>query len=117
MNELSDEYRKELPTEIEQIEEEVKLKFKEIVFDSNCCDWNWKTSTFDKHLIGKEKMVFLIEIEDNAEKGFKDIKIGGFLFEKIIEMSGAEKYRDNCWSDYLLLILTLIKYAKRGEEE
>ena len=34
LNELTDAYRKETPIEIEQMEDEVKLKFKEVVFDS-----------------------------------------------------------------------------------
>ena len=36
-------------------------------------------------------------------------------FEKIVEKSDAEKYSDTIWKDYLLLILTLIKYYKRKE--
>ncbi len=39
------------------------------------------------------------------------------LFEKLVKASGAEEYSEELWYDYLLLILTLIKYAKRGEKE
>ena len=35
--------------------------------------------------------------------------------DNIIKKSEAEHYRDN-WRDYLLLILTLIKYQNRGEK-
>ena len=37
-------------------------------------------------------------------------------FEKVVKMSGAEKYREDRWAEYLLLILRLIKYYKRREE-
>ncbi len=36
--------------------------------------------------------------------------------DNIIKRSEAEHYRDNYWREYLLLILTLIKYQNRGEK-
>ena len=40
------------------------------------------------------------------------------VFEKIMKNSEADAYSENgLWKDYLLLILTLIKYQKRGETE
>ncbi|MDE6785406.1 MAG: hypothetical protein K2J26_08580 [Ruminococcus sp.] len=36
------------------------------------------------------------------------------FFGKIIEDSDAEKYSDDLWREYLILILTLIKYSERG---
>lgn len=37
-------------------------------------------------------------------------------FDKIVKKSGAEKYREDHWAEYLLLILRLIKYYKRRGE-
>ncbi len=37
-------------------------------------------------------------------------------FDKIVKGSGAEKYREDHWAEYLLLILRLIKYYKRRGE-
>ncbi len=39
-----------------------------------------------------------------------------YLLEKLIKDSNAEAYGD-MWKEYLLLILTLIKYTNRGEKE
>ena len=57
LNELSNEYRKQLPLEIEQFEDMLNMKFKEVIFDSEICDWSMTTSTFDKRLIGKDKLL------------------------------------------------------------
>ena len=68
------------PNEIKQIKKWSNLMCHSVMFDSECCDWKQKTSTFDKHIFNKEKMIFLIETEDN-------IKCGMFMSSKI------DKYR------------------------
>ena len=46
------------------------------MFDSDICDWKRKTSTFDQYVFGKEKLMFVIE--DEEENVF-----GGYVNEKI----------------------------------
>ena len=65
-----------LPTEMESIENEVMLKYKEVVFDSEWGDWSMKSSIFDHCIFGKDNLMFLIECEN-------ELKVGGYLFEKI----------------------------------
>ena len=38
--------------------------------------WKRKTSTFDLHILNKEKLAFIVETEDN-------IRYGGFVYSKI----------------------------------
>ena len=40
-----------------------------IIFDSEIDDWNEKTSVFNKYIIGKDQLVFLIESEDGEMFG------------------------------------------------
>ena len=47
--------------QIKQIEEWTELKCDEIVFDSTKDDWKENTSTFDKSIIGRKQLLFLIE--------------------------------------------------------
>ena len=55
-----------IPIEIKtSIEEWTNLKFKSFVFDSNYCDWNILTSTFGDRIIGKEKLIFIVEHESS----------------------------------------------------
>lgn len=39
------------------------------------------------------------------------------FFEKIINDSNAEKYSNDFWREYLILILTFIKYSERGAKQ
>ena len=48
---------------------------KEKIFDSNKDDWEEKTSVFDQKLLGKDKLLFLIDTKVNN----KQIKFGGYL--------------------------------------
>ena len=47
--------------EIQQIEEWTETTYDSLLFDSNCCDWKLNSSTFDKHVINKEKITLMIE--------------------------------------------------------
>ena len=76
LKEVTNELRNLLPIEIELIENEVNLKFKEVIYDSKYCDWSMKNSTFDKRLLGKKYLMFRIETKDEQT-------IGGFIFERI----------------------------------
>ena len=51
--------------EMKQIEEWTNMKFQEIIFDSEYCQWTLGNSTFDNHLFEKEKMIVIFENEDN----------------------------------------------------
>ena len=50
---------------LNEIEEFCQLKYQEIIFDSDICDWKQFTSTFDKRIIYRNQLVFLIEDEDD----------------------------------------------------
>ena len=64
---------------ISDIENETKMKFKEVIFDSNEYNWERYSSQFDEIIFGKEKLVFLIEIKVNETKG----SIYGVVYNKI----------------------------------
>ena len=80
LNEQHEMIKSNYEKEIKYIEEWTGLQCDSILFDSDICDWNQNSSTFDKHIWNKEKLVFLIETEN-------DIRYGGFIYSKI------DKYR------------------------
>ena len=45
------------------IEQFTQMKYQEIVFDSNMCEWKTKTSTFDDRILGKKNIAILLEEE------------------------------------------------------
>ena len=53
-----------------QIEEWTKLKFGEILFDSDVDNWSEKSSVFNVRIIGKTRLTFLIEDEDGEIYGY-----------------------------------------------
>ena len=63
------------------------MKTNSILFDSNICDWNRKTSTFDKHIWNKNKIGILIENEYG-------IRYGGFIYSTI---NKYETYNAETW--------------------
>ena len=68
--------------EIKEIENLTEMIFKEIVFDSAVCNWTENTSTFDNHIFGKEKLVFVIEDTDNnLFGGYINSKINSYLYQ------------------------------------
>ena len=71
-----------------QLEQWTQLKCKEIIFDSTKDNWNKETSSFDSILIGKEKLIFIIETTEN-------ITIGGFINTKINQIGKTED--SNCF--------------------
>ena len=56
------------------------MKTNSIIFDSDICNWNRKTSTFDKHIWNKNKIAILIENEYG-------IRYGGFIYSQIDKYS------------------------------
>ena len=65
--------------EIEKIQQETGLEMKEIIFDTNCCDWGNNT-LIKEYVMYKDNLLFLIEIDDN-------LKIGGFIYDRIREIN------------------------------
>ena len=59
-----------------QIENWTHLKMKDVVFDSNIHNWEEDESEFDKLILNKSNLIFLIETDEN-------IKFGGFISSKI----------------------------------
>ena len=47
--------------QLHHIENFCHLKILNMIFDSDCCDWNVSTSTFDTHLFNREQIVILLE--------------------------------------------------------
>ena len=81
--------QKKIPKEINQLEQWTKLKFKEIIFDSDKDNWNKETSILDSNLIGKEKIIFIIETN------ISNITLGGFVNTKINQIGKIEDL--NCF--------------------
>ena len=46
------------------LEKWTKLKFKEIIFDSDYCSWDINTSTFNKRIDRKGKLIITVEDEE-----------------------------------------------------
>ena len=69
---------------------------------------------FVKHSGTFDEFTELLKSDINDNKEHRSSSVAAF--EKIVEKSDAEKYRNTVWKDYLLLILTLIKYYKRREK-
>ena len=57
----------------------------------------------------------LTELQFSMVKNIKSEESKEFI-DKIIKNSEAEQYRDDLWREYLLLILTLLKYKNRGDK-
>ena len=76
LKERSEKYRNELPKELQMIEESIYLKYENVVFDTECCDWNIGSSTFDERILKRNNLMILIDISDT-------LKIGGFIFNSI----------------------------------
>ena len=58
--------------EMKQIEKWTSMNTKDVIFDSNCCEWSSFKSTFDTRIFGKQKLLILIKIQDL-------LTIGGFV--------------------------------------
>lgn len=80
-------------------------------------------ASFDKKInssqLGRYTMMVkqaedLGELQNIMIKNIKSEDSRKFI-ENIVKSSEAEHYRENCWRDYLLLILTLLKYKNRKE--
>ena len=68
---------------------------KELIFDSDICDWDVETSTFENHISNKEKLIFLIENKENERFGY-------YLHTKI-----EEKYREWISTDNQSFLFTI----------
>ena len=56
--------------EKKQFEEWTGLKCNDIIFDSNIDDWSIKTSVFNERIMGKSKLIFVIEDEEGEKFGY-----------------------------------------------
>ena len=57
-------------SEKEQLEYWTQLKYSEILFDSEKDNWNENTSIFNSKIIGKKRLIFMIEEEDGEKFGY-----------------------------------------------
>ena len=85
LNMISQTITQTVGNEIKQLEEWTKLHFDKVVFDTKFCAYSQSNSTFAKRIIGREKLAFLIEAEN-------DVKFGAFIYEKI---PGFPELREN----------------------
>ena len=131
---LTTEMKENKTEEMKEIEEICCLEMKEIIFDSDCCDWEIYTSIFKKIVEKKKQLIFLIETETNKKFGcYIDSEIiinkwkyvvdpKAFIFSldantikkyNIIEYSKAiQIYPSN--NDYLFEIGNYIEIMKHG---
>ena len=54
--------------ELKQLEDWSFTHFKSVIFDSECCNWARKSSTFDKRLMNKSHVIIMIETKDTSIK-------------------------------------------------
>ena len=95
MTKTTKEENKEI---IKQIEAWSEATFKEIVFDSDVDNWAENISVFDKHVFGKEKLVFMIEDEENnVFGGYLNTKIDKYYEEKDWKWDGSSIYDKNAF--------------------
>ena len=80
----SENIKKRMTEEINQIELLTEMKYDRVVFDTEFCDWEIHTTQFIKHIFGREKLVFLIE-DTNGNM------FGGFINTVLNEMCWSEK--------------------------
>ena len=52
--------------DLKQIEKITRMTVTELLFDSSFCNWNERTSTFDSHVLNKEKIVIAIRDEHDT---------------------------------------------------
>ena len=70
--------KKEYKKTIKQIEELIDYSFDKLIFDSNLCDWKQNTSTFDRILFEKERIVR----QDGLEKAIDGLT----TFEEVVHV-------------------------------
>ena len=76
MIEITQQTINERKDEIKQLEHWTNTTFDNVIFDTECCDWNENTSTFNKHIEGYDNNVFIVEDENgNVFGGFISTKI------------------------------------------
>ena len=69
--------------EIALLNEWTETTFKEIIFDSDICDWNQCTSTFHQRIFNREQLVFIIEDEEGNVFGcFINAKIDKYKWKE-----------------------------------
>ena len=76
LNDITNKLQMDQPLEIQYIEQMTSLKFKEVIFDSDYCNWESGSTCFDERIFGKDKLMFLIKTQYNET-------IGGFIYETI----------------------------------
>ena len=61
--------QKQLSPIIVSIENQTSLDYKEILFDSQICNWNKDTTFITNQLFNKSHLAFIVEIDDNLTVG------------------------------------------------
>ena len=78
-------------------------------------DREMNSSQIGRYIMMVKQANDLGELQHIMVKNIKSKNSHDYI-DNIIKRSEAEHYRDNYWREYLLLILTLIKYQNRGEK-
>ena len=78
-------------------------------------DREMNSSQIGRYIMMVKQAKDLGELQHIMVKNIKSKSSHDYI-DNIIKRSEAEHYRDNYWREYLLLILTLIKYQNRGEK-
>ena len=69
MEKITNEIKEKNIDEIKQIEELCCLEMKEVIFDSEFCDWSIRSSIFDTLLEEKNQLIILLETETKKKFG------------------------------------------------
>ena len=83
-----------------QLEEWTHLKCNELVFDSNIDDWSIHSSVFNKRIIGKKQLVFLIVDEENEIFGYYlNTQIENQYYETFFKATDFKSFEFNLQSN------------------
>ena len=75
--------------DLKQIEKWSRTTFKEVIFDSETCDWKIGTSTFDKHIFNRKRLAFVIEDEiGNVFGSYVNSKINHLRYKENDQWKG-----------------------------
>ena len=98
LQEMNEKILTQYQKEIQSVEKMCDLRYKELIFDTEICNWDQYTSTFDQRIYGKEQLVFLIEdTKGNMFGGFVNEKINRYEYYQKEQMKGRSIIDENAF--------------------
>ena len=92
------EIKKEMIEEKEIIEQWTSMKLKRLLFDTDICNWKQWSSTFDTHVFGKDKLLLLIEDNENNRFGcYLDHSINHYYINRNGKWKGSKLHSSHAF--------------------